>query len=112
MKDLQPDIFRQRLIIEANLDHNPGPTEIYEFLKDLSVELDMILIRDPIIEHHLDWGWCGWGNWVTSGVMFYTYEKQKFITIDIYTCKSFTPFKCIDFVTTFFSPLSIEHKEV
>lgn len=112
MKNLHPEITRQRLVIEFDVDHNPGTTEIYEFLKNLSKTLNMTPTGEPILEHHENYGWCAHMNWIESGVSLYTYYQFNFLTVDIYTCKKFDVNDCINFVKEFFSPLEIVWKEI
>ena len=112
MKDLQPHIVRQRLLIETNLDHAPGPTEIYEFASELADILNMTRLEDSILKYHQNYGWCCWTPWVESGSMLYTFEKEKFVTLYIDTCKPFDVDKCLNFIREFFSPLELEYKEI
>jgi S-adenosylmethionine decarboxylase len=94
MRKLHPEIFRQRLIIEAKLedDFEISPALIDSFLRELSSRLKMTLVehsRNPDLRFVEEYGWAAYANWIESGVHLYTWKNKNFITIDIYTCKPF-----------------------
>jgi len=109
-KDLAPHITRQRLVIEGLNEEHLAERFIYEFLIDLSEELDMTMVDIPMIRRVQDYGYCGFMNWIESGCHFYTYAAaaedgdlpiQELFTLDIYTCKKFDPVKCTNFVACY-----------
>ncbi|MHA2402153.1 MAG: S-adenosylmethionine decarboxylase [Candidatus Kariarchaeaceae archaeon] len=94
MRKLRPEIFRQRLIIEAQLEKGfeITPMKMDTFLRELSRVLNMTLVehsRNPDLRFVEEYGWAGYANWIESGVHMYTWKAKNFITIDIYTCKPF-----------------------
>lgn len=114
MKDLAPQIKRQRLIIEATTKDAIAPTLMYEYLYGISKVLDMTPYSSPSFSLHEDYGWCAHMHWVESGISLYTWKNEDpiFFTIDIYTCKPFKVEKAIDYTKIFFNCQDIEHKEV
>ena len=117
--DYAPDILRQRLVIEGIYTF-PQIKEIdlIDFLILLSHEMRMHVVYGPkvmdlageINPKHA--GLEGIMIWAESGVQCYTWEKQKFFTCDIYSCKQFDVEKTVAFVKDFFMAEKITHKSV
>lgn len=112
MKDLAPDIHRQRLVIEGYPKQPITDTDISAYLSELSDVTDMHRLIDPITHRSDMYGWAGWVHWETSGAHFYAWEKPiLFFSVDIYTCKSFNPQAAVDFTKRFFLATEVVHRE-
>lgn len=103
MRDLAPDVFRQRMIIEGETKEIIKPEDIKLLLDKLCNNLDMVALTAPTLSYCEDYGWCGHMHWVTSGVHMYTWANRKppFFSIDIYTCKEFSKRHAVEAVTEF-----------
>lgn len=113
MKDLAPDIFRKRLIIEGYPSFVIEDTHIRNYLSQLSDELKMVSLIEPFTHRSDKFGWAGWIHWETSGAHFYAWEQPHlFFSVDIYTCKAFEPKEALEFTKEFFNAKHIECKEV
>tara|TARA_Y100000310_G_C20160927_1_gene569134 strand:+ start:159 stop:506 length:348 start_codon:yes stop_codon:yes gene_type:complete len=113
MKNLAPQIFRQRMIIEGIPSLVISSVHIVDYLTKLSKVLDMIVLIDPIAHKSEKFGWCGWINWETSGAHFYAWrDPLLFFSIDIYTCKKFNPQDALDFTNMFFHPTELVYQNV
>ena len=93
MKDLAPDICRQRIVIEGTL-HNPfKPEDMDRYCREMTKVLKMTFATAPFCNYDPDYGWCAYVHWKESGMHIYTWEKNEdrpnFFSIDIYTCKGF-----------------------
>lgn len=112
MKDLAPEIYRQRLIIEG-YPHAPiDDIAIKKYLSELSVVTGMHQLIEPITHRSDQFGWAGWIHWETSGAHFYAWEQPRlFFSVDIYTCKAFAPENAVSFTRTFFETDIVEYKE-
>ncbi len=112
MKDLAPDIYRQRLVIEG---HPKGPisdNDIKTYLSQLSKHIEMKELIEPVTHRSDLYGWAGWIHWETSGAHFYAWEQPRlFFSVDIYTCKAFDPASAVAFTKHFFDADTIEYKE-
>jgi len=110
MKDLEPRIFRQRLIIEGHYNTEIDGKNIREFLNKLSKVLEMRIFSGPyswppdkwehpeVKLHELN----GFVAWTESGCHVYAWRFCKFFTVDIYSCKSFSIEEVIKFTKDFF----------
>ncbi len=121
-RDLAPLLCRQRVKIEANVDHLAKEVEIIDFMQKLSVIVDMHVLEAPmaypaVIDNELV-GYGGWIHWVTSGCHVYSYTKEKtqngfdFITVDCYTCKPFQIEKAYWFTKEYFKAEEVVIREV
>lgn len=118
MKDLCPEIYRQRLVIEGKYTAELSQNKIKQFLKELSKKLSMEIIYGPVVKDI-----AGGINpkhkgfecvlvWAESGASVYVWEKFKFFTIDIYTCKSFKPNIAVSHAKKFFAAKQISYRSV
>ena len=115
MKNLEPKITRQRLIIEAKYETKITEEDIKNFLLELGKILKMTVDIEPLVKKvdaEIQYGFYGYVHWIESGSHIYTWEKLNFLTIDIYTCKHFFVQDAIDFVKEFFKTKEIVYKEV
>lgn len=112
-KDLAPNIYRQRLVIEGIPSEPIDDKLIKEYLSLLSKKLKMIELLSPITHCSDKYGWAGWIHWETSGAHFYAWERpQLFFSVDIYTCKYFKTKDAVDFTKAFFNASTIDFKEI
>ena len=119
MRNIEPRITRQRVIVEAHYSINITPKVLKNFLIELANRLGMkMYIPQPLVFsatghgdpiHH---GYEAFVVWVESGTTVYVWEKLKFLTVDIYTCKTFDALKAVDFVQDFFRTTDLEYQEI
>lgn len=115
MRDLAPDVFRQRMIIEGVINDEITKQEVVDLLNELCEELDMEKLSGPTVSLCEEYGWCGHMHWKTSGVHMYVWNSREpvFFSIDIYTCKPFDPQVAVRTVMSFFPDLKhLDWKEV
>ncbi len=111
MKDLAPEIYRQRLVIEGTVKNIISSDDVKDYLNALSDRIGMKTVL-PAITHRSDtYGEAGWIHWETSGAHFYAWDRPRlFFSVDIYTCKAFEVEAAVDFTRNFFKPTAIEFK--
>jgi S-adenosylmethionine decarboxylase len=110
--DLAPSILRQRLVIEGLVEHEISDRDITTYLARLSDVCGMTVLAEPVTHRSDRYGWAGWIHWESSGAHFYAWaEPEPFFSVDIYTCKAFSPVSAIKFTAEFFSATAISAKE-
>lgn len=116
MKNIEPSIYRQRLIIEARYSVKVTKETVRNYLLGLAKELDMTLhLPEPVITSAtgkgkpIHDGYEGVVFWVESGAVIYVWERLNFLTVDIYSCKPFDNQKAVDFTVRFFGITEFEH---
>jgi hypothetical protein len=112
MKDLAPEIYRQRAVIEGYPNHSLSDQEIKDYLSGLSDALDMHKLNEPVTHRSPKYGEAAWIHWETSGAHFYAWDQPRlFFSVDIYTCKAFDINDAIEFTKNFFAIQHVEYKE-
>ena len=112
MKDLAPTIYRQRLVIEGLPKKPITDHDITDYLAKLSQVTDMVALIKPVTHRSDLYGWAGWIHWETSGAHFYAWEKPHlFFSVDIYTCKAFSPEETVEFTRKYFEAEEITFRE-
>lgn len=94
MKNLKPEIYRERLVVEGYYTVYLDGGFLEHFLKGLGEAVSMKLIAGPYIFspdkfselHH---GLGGFVAWAESGAVFYSWRGHRFFTLDVYSCKPF-----------------------
>ena len=115
MKNLEPSITRQRLIVEAKYDRILNEEDISSFLIELGRILNMTIDIEPFVRRtggEIHAGLYGYVHWIESGSHIYAWEKFKFLSVDIYTCKHFNVRDAVNFVKSYFNTEAIVFKEV
>jgi S-adenosylmethionine decarboxylase len=103
MKNLKPEIHRERLIVEGFYGVEMSKDFLKGFLIGLSKALGMKVIAGPFIFSPdrfslIHRGLGGFMAWAESGVAFYSWSDYKFFTLDIYTCKTLDVQNAIEYV--------------
>jgi S-adenosylmethionine decarboxylase len=109
MKNIEPRVFRQRLIIEAHFTANLNSDKIKEYLTTLSQVTEMTVFAGPYCwppdeRSHPDVQLVdlnGFITWKESGCHVYAFSQTKFFTSDIYTCKQFDIEKVVSYTRDF-----------
>lgn len=103
MRDLAPEIHRQRLVVEGLVSTPIGAEAIVTYLTALGSVTDMRVLTEPVTHLSPSYGWAGWVHWETSGAHFYAWDvPRRFFSVDIYTCKAFDPDAVVAFTRRFF----------
>ena len=112
MKDLAPEIYRQRAVIEGYPNQPLTSQQIKAYLSRLSDVLDMKTLTKPVTHRSPTYGEAAWIHWESSGAHFYAWDQPRlFFSVDIYTCKEFDVLDAVGFTKEFFSINDIEYKE-
>jgi len=113
VKDLAPDIYRQRLVVEGYPKNPITAEQIKDYLSKLSGELKMVTLLEPIAHLSPKFGWAGWIHWETSGAHFYAWDRPRvFFSVDIYTCLKFSNEDAVRFTKEYFDATEVVWKEV
>jgi S-adenosylmethionine decarboxylase len=115
IKDLAPNITRQRLLIEARYAKSPVTKEdIIDFLYELPTELDLRVYSEPVVYSpggegkEVNQGYDGFVALIDSGISIYVWENEKFLSLVIYTCKHFSAGTAIEFTKNYFQITELE----
>jgi hypothetical protein len=113
MKDLAPEIYRQRAIIEGYPNAPIKAEEIKTYLRGLSDTIKMKTLTEPVTHRSELYGEAAWIHWETSGAHFYAWDQPRlFFSVDIYACKAFSAEEAVKYTMKFFNISSVEYKDV
>jgi len=109
MKNIAPDIYRQRILIEAYYPVEITKESIEKYFADIIKHLCLRSYGKPAIFSPSE-GMGSEGNegfdafipLIDSGISIYVWSPAKFLSILIYTCKQFDEQKAIDFTKRYF----------
>ena len=114
MKNLAPDIFRQRLLIEGfyNIKVDGKVIEGYfeEITKALKLRMygKLIIFSPSGIGKQENQGYDAFVPLIDSGISVYIWSSYKFLSAVIYTCKGFDEKTAIKVTKRFFGIDEIE----
>jgi len=86
----------------------------YEFLDKICIHLHMTKQTQPYIFKTCESrfpglpGYSGWIPIIESGIQIHTSANNRFISIDVYSCRPFDPVDVEQFVKNWFAPQIIE----
>jgi S-adenosylmethionine decarboxylase len=120
MKNLEPKIFRQRLIVEGHYSIEANGETVRNYLTKLSEILKMRIFSGPyswppdqwdhpeVELHELN----GFVAWTRSGCHVYVWRFCKFFTSDIYSCKKFDVKKVVEFTKRYYKSEDAVHLRI
>ncbi|MFC2078410.1 hypothetical protein ACFLSZ_00350 [Candidatus Bipolaricaulota bacterium] len=107
---IAPEIFRQRLLIEAFYDAEITRESLSTCLTSIAQHLDLRTYGDPVVYSpetgmgkRENAGFDAFVPLVDSGISAYVWTEFKFISLMLYTCKGFDETRAISFARTTFS---------
>ncbi|MDO8570818.1 MAG: S-adenosylmethionine decarboxylase [Candidatus Daviesbacteria bacterium] len=117
MRNIAPQITRQRLLIEGKFTIIVTQEKVKNYLLSVSKELDLRTYGDPIIYSpeskgkEENQGFDAFIPLIDSGIALYIWTNEKFMSCVLYTCKNFSMEKAIEFTKNFFQTTELEYQE-
>lgn len=109
MKNIAPEITRQRLLIEGYYQVDVDESTIRDYFYGISQKLELRIYGSPIIfspetgmGQDENMGYDAFVPLIDSGISLYIWSKAKFLSTIIYTCKKFEKDKAIGFTKNYF----------
>jgi len=112
VRDLAPEICRQRLVVEGLCSAPIDAAAITAYLSTLSKTIEMVALMEPVTHQSPLYGWAGWIHWETSGAHFYAWDVPRlFFSVDVYACKPFSAAAVVDLTRDWFAATDVVFKE-
>jgi len=117
MKNIAPDILRQRPLIEANYSIPVDADVVRKYLLELAAYLNLRTYGDSIIHSPSgegkieNQGFDAFVPLIDSGISLYIWSNKRFMFCVIYTCKAFSVEKSLQFTKEFFITSEMESQE-
>ena len=116
MKDLAPDIVRQRLLIEGLYTADIDKPRVERYLVDLAAHLNLRTYGQPIVHapggagKDDNEGFDAFIPLIDSGISLYVWSRKRFFATVLFTCKAFDPLAALDFTQRYFGVTQQEHR--
>lgn len=99
------DLVHHHLIYQAKVGRNDlqGNAEeiLKNFLYDLVKEIGMQVLINPVLKFSHNFAWTGLVGIVSSHISFHYWTVEKYLQLDIYSCKEFDIKKVKNFLDKF-----------
>lgn len=109
MKNLAPEIFRQRLLIEGFFSIEVTREVLANYLKEIAEHLEVLSYGEAVIfspdsgmGKEENQGFDAFLPLIDSGISAYIWSRHKFFSIFLYTCKGFNEEAAISYTKEFF----------
>ena len=117
MRDLAPDILRQRLLLEGYYTVRVNRTAVEGFLTGIAGNLGLRTYGAPIV-HTPDGlgkaenqGFDAFIPLIDSGISLYVWSARQFFAAVLFTCKSFDVSQALDFTRHYFGAQELVYRE-
>jgi S-adenosylmethionine decarboxylase len=116
MRDLAPEIVRQRLLIEGLYSVDVDREFVEAFLLGVAAHLDLRRYGSPIIHapgglgKEENEGFDAFIPLIDSGISLYVWSATKFFAAVLFTCKAFDTDQALSYTAEAFRASEIEHK--
>jgi hypothetical protein len=116
MKNIAPDIFRKRLLIEGYYTIEVIEETIKNFFSYITAELSLRTYGSPIVHatsgvgKESNQGYDAFVPLIDSGIYISVWVNKKFLSLIVYTCKDFNETEALEKTKSFFQLTQSEHK--
>ena len=114
MRNLAPEITRQRLLIEGYYEINVTEETIEEYFQAITKKLQLKMYGQPTIfspgglGKEENQGFDAFVPLIDSGISLYVWSNAKFFSVVLYSCKSFDEKRTIEITRDFFQSQNVE----
>jgi hypothetical protein len=115
MRDLAPDIVRQRILIEGHFTIDVDEEVIRSFFDDLIRRLELRTYETPIVfapggdGRAENAGYDAFVPLIDSGISLYVWSGPKFLSVVAFTCTHFDTDAAVATTREFFAMTEVEH---
>ena len=116
MRDLAPQITRQRLLIEGLYCIDVDRTVVESYLLGIASDLGLRTYGAPTVHapgglgKEENEGFDAFIPLIDSGISLYVWSQAKFFAVVLFTCKTFDEKEAIEFTQAYFSTVQLVHK--
>jgi S-adenosylmethionine decarboxylase len=116
MRDLAPDITRQRLLIEGYFTTPVDRDAVERYLLGLARHLDLTTYGRPVVHSPAgegkpeNQGFDAFIPLIDSGISLYVWSAHRFFAVVLFTCKRFDVERALEYTQRLFEPSALEHQ--
>src|SRR3954451_17459214 len=114
MRDLAPDIVRQRLLLEGHFSVDVDEATIRRFLSELPSSLNLrsygeaTVFAPTGVGRDANEGYDAFVPLIDSGISLYVWSVPRFLSLIVFTCKAFDADRAIAVTKEFFAMAELE----
>ncbi len=115
MRDLAPDITRQRLLLEGFFTIDVDEATIRAFLPALAAELDRRTYGQATVfapgglGRADNEGYDAFIPLIDSGISLYVWSQRRFLALVVFTCKAFDADRAVEFTKAYYGMTNSAH---
>ena len=108
MRNLAPDIFRQRLLVEGWYTVDVDREAVGRYLLEVAAHLGLRTYAEPIVfspagmGKEENQGFDAFVPLIDSGISAYVWTGPRFVSVLLYTCKGFDETAAVEFTRRWF----------
>lgn len=116
MRDLAPDILRQRLLIEGYYSIDVDAAAVEKYLVSVAAHLGLRTYGNPIVHapggigKEANAGFDAFIPLIDSGISLYVWTQRRFFAVVLFTCKSFDEESALQFTWDYFGSTDQEYR--
>ncbi len=116
MRDLAPDITRQRLLIEGRYAVSIDRAAVERYLTEIAAHLELRSYGTPVVHSPAgegkaeNAGFDAFIPLIDSGIALYVWSERRFFAAVLFTCKRFDVDRAVGFTREFFQSVELEHE--
>jgi len=117
MRDLAPDITRQRLLVEGYYTCAVDRDVVVSYLRGVASELELRTYGEPTVHspggegRPENQGFDAFIPLIDSGISLYVWGTQQFFSSILFTCKAFDSERAVAFTQRFFGADDVAWRE-
>jgi S-adenosylmethionine decarboxylase len=117
VRDLAPDILRQRLLLEGYYSAPVDRSAVEGYLTGVAGKLGLRTYGAPIVHtpHGIgkseNQGFDAFIPLIDSGISLYVWSARQFFAAVLFTCKPFDVSEAVEFTRQYFGARELEHRE-
>jgi S-adenosylmethionine decarboxylase len=117
MRDLAPEIVRQRLLIEGLYVRELTRADVERYLVELAAHLSLRTYGSPIVHapggagKDENEGFDAFIPLIDSGISLYVWSKRRFFAVVLFACKAFDTQGALEFTRKYFAARDLEHRQ-
>jgi S-adenosylmethionine/arginine decarboxylase-like enzyme len=116
MRDLAPDIVRQRLLIEGCYTADIDSHSVEQYLLGVAAHLDLRTYGRPVVHapggagKQDNEGFDAFIPLIDSGISLYVWSRKRFFAVVLFTCKGFDTGRALQYTREYFGAAQLEHR--
>ncbi len=117
MRDLAPDVMRQRLLLEGYYTVPVDQATVEGYLTEVVGTLELRAYGEPIVRAPGALGKPGNAGFdafvplIDSGISLYVWSAHQFFAAVFFSCKRFDVARALRFTSRYFGTTELEHRE-